>query len=93
MRNFERELDRAIKARILQEIEAKQERAQIVNNLYGGGGAPEPRDGGGLQDRFSPAGEDPFDYFVDIERVPIDPKDPAQGWKKKVRRYRTPKDE
>ena len=88
MRGFERELDRAIKARILQEIAAKAERAQVVNNLYGGG-APE-RTGGGLQDRFSPT-EDPFDYFVDIERTPIDPERPELGWKKKVKRYRDAK--
>jgi len=91
MPSFERELDRAIKARILQEIAAKQERAQIVNNLYGGGASQ----GGGLQDRFSPSeaqAEDPFDYFVDIERTPIDPQNPDLGWKKKVRRYRDKKE-
>jgi hypothetical protein len=85
---FEQELDKAIKARILQEIAAKAERAQVVNNLYGGGA---PSGGGGLQDRFSPATEDPFDYFVDIERTPIDPQNPDMGWKKKVRRYRDQK--
>ena len=88
MPSFEQELDRAIKARILQEIAAKQERASIVNNLYGGGGSVPA--GGGLQDRF-PAAEEPFDYFVDIERTPIDPERPELGWKKKVKRYRDAK--
>lgn len=90
MKGFEQELDRAIKARILQEIAAKAERAQVVNNLYSSGPSQAPLGGGGLQDRFSPA-EDPFDYFVDIERTPIDPQNPNAGWKKKVRRYRDQK--
>jgi hypothetical protein len=82
-REFSKELDRAIKARILEEIQRKKE-SQIVNNLYGSGG-------GSLQERMPQMAEpvdEPFDYFVDIERTPG--KEPG-SWSKRVRRYREPK--
>lgn len=84
----DKEIERAIRARILAEIERRAEASQVVNNVYSGGQS------GGVQDRFGPAdsGEDPFDYFVDINRREAKDKDGnVVGWDKGVHRYRSPK--
>lgn len=86
MARYEREIERAIKQRILEELANKQQKqAAIVNNLYG---SHDSGHAGGLQDRFSPV-EDALDYFVDISREPGE----AEGsWKKTVHRYAKPKE-
>lgn len=90
-------LVQAMRKRLLEEISSGRspvEAARIVNNIYGG--SPSGQNGvveamaaqGGL-----PGSEDPFDYFVDINREDvIDPQTgEKKGWSKKVHRYRAPK--
>jgi len=83
-------IEQAIRARILAEIERRQE-AQIVNNVYSGG-----QSGGSVQERMgasAPEGEDPFDYFVDIKRRAVnDEEGNPIGWDKFVHRRRSPKE-
>jgi hypothetical protein len=82
--------------------------ASIINNVYGsqaaGGGAPAP----GLFEALSgeagggQGGEDPFDYFVDIERRDLEepsglddegrPVMKKIGWTKNVHRHRNHRD-
>lgn len=67
--------------------------ARIVNNVYGAGGGGQLGGGGmleGMTGGGGQGGEDPFDYFVDIERRDV--TDPLSGekigWDKKVHRFR-----
>lgn len=90
MASYEREIEKALKARIMDELSARQQ-AQVVNNMYAGGGSQ----GGSVQERMgssAPDGEDPFDYFVDIQRRAVNDKDGNPiGWDKSVHRRRAPK--
>lgn len=95
---------KALQARLLADIERRQE-AAITNNVYGAG--PQGSSSGGMgglaaeMQRGSPvsdSGDDPFDYFVNINRRDVfDPSDPEGkkklGWDKEVHRYRAPKDD
>lgn len=90
MQQFERELSKAIKRRLLEEVNARAQ-SSIVNNVYGGRSGKPEEAGGSLQDRFSSA-EDPFDYKVKIGRRQVTDKDGnVIGWDKDVHRYREPK--
>lgn len=84
-------IEQAIRARILAEIERRSEASQVVNNVYSGGPS-----GGSVQERMgssAPDGEDPFDYFVDIQRREVRDKDGnVIGWNKGVHRRRSPKE-
>lgn len=79
----------AIRKRLLDEISGGRNTGteRIVNNVYGSMPA------GGLTERLyqgDMGGEDPYEYFVDIDREDV--RDPETGekigWKKRVRRYR-----
>jgi len=91
----------AIRKRLLEEISGGRasDSERIVNNVYGS--MPQ---GGGLVDRLyqgqmdpqgeGQGGEDPYEYYVDIDRTnKYDPEDPSRtiGWEKNVRRYREKK--
>ena len=88
----------AMRQRILNEIEKRQEQQAIINNVYGGGGDYQSRSSG-VADQLGTAsdGEDPYDYFVDITREDLPDINPATGkpagWKKSVQRYRKKKGE
>jgi hypothetical protein len=92
---------KAVRKRLLNEISAKQAASSVINNnVYGGSAHAGGSDVGGLLGSMggapAAAGEDPFDYLVDIERkdLPINPETgKPEGWRKSVRRHRTPKDE
>lgn len=82
---------RAIRKRLLDEISSGRSAERIVNNVYGSSPT-------GLVDRLNESymgqsGEDPYEYFVDIDREDkIDPETGEKiGWAKKVRRYRDKK--
>lgn len=87
-------LIRAIRKRLLDEISTRNAGAseRIVNNVYGAGPT-------GLVDRLyqsqlgqQPDGEDPYEYYVDIERDDkLDDEGNKIGWTKNVRRYRDKK--
>ncbi len=93
---------KAVRRRLLDEVSARQAASSTINNnVYGGsahaGGAS---DVGGLMGALGggtggAAGEDPFDYMVDIERrnMPADESGKSPGWTKHVRRHRSPKDD
>lgn len=92
------ELLRSILQRVRQDMEKERAANTIINNIYGGGPSGGPMGGGGgmrgVMDNMNGAGgelADPglFDYFVDIERQPLEGVE--GGWKKKVHRYREPK--
>lgn len=90
MEDFESQLQEAIRARILEEIKANRQ-AQIINNVYGGGGAQAPAS----SVREAMAGFDPkdYNYFVDITREDVmSPEGEKMGWKKRVKRYADPKE-
>ncbi len=89
----------AIRKRLLDEISSgkRSDASAIVNNVYGS--SPE---GGGLTERLhrgemeapgpGTGGEDPYEYFVDIDRDDKTDEDGHKiGWTKKVRRYRDKK--
>jgi len=89
---------KAVRKRILSEVSSPREAAaaKIINKVYGGGG------GGGVMDRLGhqpqmggEGGEDPFDYFVNIQRKDLPDINPETGkpigWEKTVHRYREPK--
>ncbi len=81
-------LIQAMRQRLLEEIRAKREAANVINNNVYGGGTPAAGIGaeaGGMSD------PDGSDYMVDIIRENIDPADPKKGWKKQVHRYKQPK--
>ena len=89
------DLIRAIRRRLLAEIE-KQDSGmdRIVNNVYGGPGmAGKEPSGGGVFDQLQgqDGGDDPFQYYVDIARRNVtDPENPDKviGWDKSVKRYK-----
>lgn len=81
----------------LRKAESSANRASVVNNVYGGGHGS---GGGGLMDQLGGAaqggsGEDPFDYFVNIQRKDLPDVNPVTGkpagWEKTVHRYRQEK--
>lgn len=88
---------KAMRKRILDEINRREQASgSVINNVYGGGGSHMPLRGVSDQLGSSPEGEDPYDYFVDITRRDLDEVNPATGkpagWKKSVHRHRQPKD-
>lgn len=87
MDSYTRDLQGAIKRRLLRELEKESAGSSIVNNLYGGGSSE--KQSGGIQDSML-SGQDPFDYYVDIARK-SDPEDP-KGWSKTVHRHRGKKE-
>lgn len=86
----------AMRQRILDEINRRQEAHTLVNNIYGNnaGGPGESSHGVADQLGHSTSEQDPYDYFVDItkEDMPVDPKTgKSPGWKKGVHRHREEK--
>lgn len=77
---------RALRKRILKDMQKGEgQGSSIVNNLYGGGSSHES--GGPIgKDVLDPGA---FDYYVDIAKE----ADKDGNWKKKVHRYREPKGE
>lgn len=80
----------AIRKRLLDEIGKRGDAERIVNNVYGS--MPQ---GGGITERLyqgdiaSGGEEDPYQYFVDIDRDDkIDEEGKKTGWTKRVKRYR-----
>lgn len=90
MEDYQSALEEAIRKRILEEISSARE-AQIINNIYGGGGSSEPAPRGNLQEQmFDPKD---YNYWVDIQRADVfDPEGQKIGWKKKVKRYADPRE-
>lgn len=96
MEDFENELQQAIRKRILEEI-SQARQAQVINNVYGGGGASPgsaeaqvPRSLREAMTNFDPKD---YNYFVDIEREDVvGPEGEKLGWKKRVKRYADPKE-
>lgn len=97
---MERPLDdqllvQAMRKRILDEINKREQQAAIVNNVYGGGGQPSQMHGVADQMTGMSEGEDPYDYFVDITRKDLPDINPATGkplgWEKSVHRHRKKK--
>lgn len=94
----DQELIRAVRKRLLADIENRKEAERIVNNIYGG-----PVGSGGVMDRLAHqpemggegGGGDDFDYFVDIVRRDLPELHPETGkpigWEKKVHRFRNKK--
>jgi hypothetical protein len=96
---------RAVRQRLLEQVQAKHEAQALTNNIYnspatgghaGAGGVMGELGGGG--GGVSPGGgngEDPWDYMVDITRRDLPDINPhtgkPAGWEKTVRRHRTPK--
>lgn len=87
----------AIRQRILDQIEARQQMAPIINNVYGSGpsggmqGVADLMNKPGDQPEAEEVGPDPYEYRVDIQRRNVyDPDDPEKmiGWNKSVNRYR-----
>lgn len=88
----------AIRQRILDEINRKEQQAQIINQIYGGKGgeSPQGQAGGVMGALGNASGMSPedYNYYVDISRQDVfDPQDPSRriGWDKKVHRYKEPK--
>lgn len=83
--DFNSQLEEAIKKRLLEEI-AGQRQAQVINNLYGGGGgqgASSIREA--MTPQFNPRD---YEYFVEINKTPkVGPEGEDLGWEKMVRRY------
>ena len=81
----------ALRRRMLDELERRDDIKPIVNNIYGHGV------GGLMGEAYQgdPENRDDYDYFVDIMRKDLEDKDPETGkplgWEKKVHRYRSPK--
>ncbi len=89
-------LVQAVRKRLLRELEAKQQMAEIhntINNHQEGGGAGH----GGLAAAMNggPAREDPdlMNYLIDIQKTDdINPETgKTMGWKKTVRRHVEPR--
>lgn len=81
---------KAVRRRLLAEME-KGDAERIVNNVYNTPGGGHGDKGGGIFDQLANSGgEDPLEYYVDIERRNVaDPENPEKslGWDKRVRRY------
>ena len=86
----------AMRQRLLDEIQKRQEHQAIINNVYGGGSHEKPASMG-VADQLGSAGdgEDPYDYFVDITRKDLPEINPQtgkpMGWEKSVHRHRQKK--
>lgn len=94
MEDWNTTLENAIRKRILEEISARRDAAQIINNFQNQAPlASESRAPNSLQEAMFDPGA--FDYLVDIEKTDeIDPETgKSVGWKKKVHRYRKPREE
>jgi hypothetical protein len=92
--DFESQLQEAIRRRILEEIGSARQ-AQIINNVYGGGGKSDPEGQGvkSLQEAMTNFNPKDYNYFVDIEREDVlGPEGEKLGWKKRVKRYADPKE-
>lgn len=85
---------RAIRKRLLTEVESPRDAERIVNNVYGGGVGTGQ---GGVMDRLGQAPtagghDDDADYFVDIMREDLpeinDATGKPKGWKKSVHRFK-----
>jgi hypothetical protein len=91
----DQDLIRAIRRRLLAEIEKAGQGApvdRIVNNVYGSPGTHGGNDAGGIFGALgnaAPSENDPFEYYVDIARRNVtDPEtDKVIGWDKNVKRY------
>ncbi len=83
-------LVKAMRQRVLDEIQRRGAEHHITNNVYGSGhsggqGVQAALGGEGGQGSADPRSDD--EYFVDILRQNLDPEDPKKGWEKKVHRY------
>jgi len=89
----------AIRKRLMEDIQRKEQQAAIVNQIYGGAAGPARGVMGALGGAQQGEGVDPgmFDYFVDITREDLPELNPETGkplgWKKSVHRYRKKKDQ
>lgn len=89
---YTKELIAAMRKRLMDEVASGRGSEKIVNNVYGSSPT-------GLMDRLyqdhnsqETAGEDPYEYFVDIDRDDkLDDEGNKIGWSKSVRRYRDKK--
>lgn len=85
------ELIRALRRRMLSELQGGSDVTPVVNNVYGGGvsGAM------GQAMQGDPENRDDYDYFVDIARRDLPELNPDTGkpvgWEKNVHRYRSKK--
>lgn len=85
--NFQSQLEDAIRRRILEEI-AGQKQAQVINNLYGGGGSTSPTEGSSIRESMGTFNPRDYEYFVEIDKTPRrGPEGEDLGWEKMVRRY------
>jgi len=95
--DYNKQLQEAIRRRLLEEIGSSRGGQAITNNVYGGGLT------GGVRGQMSGEGEDmPMpkderDYFVDILREDLPEINEAtgkpKGWRKKVHRFTTARGE
>ena len=82
----------AIRKRLLEEIQGRRERRNVIQNIIGGGGGMRGRVG---QPPTQQQAIDPgmFDYYVDILKEDIlGPEGKPIGWRKNVHRFREPKE-
>jgi len=94
----DREIQSAIKRRIIEEINSRAVgNTSTINNYAGNGGSAKSSDGEArtLSERMLSGDDDPFDYKVMIARkdspnINKSTKKP-DGWAKQVHRYRTKK--
>jgi hypothetical protein len=101
-------LIRAARERVLSELAGRESRRtqaqRIINNIYGGGGVADGLSPGALGGGnggaglgTSDAGEDPYDYFVNIKREDLPDINPHTGkpvgWSKEVHRFRNRRDD
>ena len=87
----------AVRQRVLDDLNRREQQQQIVNNVYGGGGEGKGHvPMRGVAEQLGDMGEeDPYDYFVDITRRDLDEMNPhtgkPSGWTKNVHRFRKKK--
>lgn len=81
-------LVRALRAKMLEDLQTKKDAASIVNNVYGGYGAPQAHQNAAKELASQGSVDDPenYDYRVKIKRTPT-PGVPG-GWEKEVMRER-----
>lgn len=87
-----REISKAIKKRILDEINSRAQAQNVINNYVGGEPSRPKTESATLAERMSKSDgeDDPFDYKVMIGRKN---RPDGDGWDKLVHRYRKKKDE
>lgn len=103
-RNYDGEILRIAKERLLRELDERNGHHAVVNNVYGGHGggggsggnsnssSGGSGSGGSIQEKMSEIDPGDYDYNVDIERRPFYHGDKIVGWNKKVKRYREKKE-